>query len=306
MKLHRKINEVLGRMGMSENGKFMYGALLGYEANSYINAYGMVIRLSMYADDRKRSEISQALLSYKNRFFAYRFDNYGLTLILNDWTEGALAKRLEQLLQNVLSICKQQGALGVGYCPVCGRELNFDEAKKCVVDGMTVTIDNDCVDKINTAIDTENKIFDEAPNNYLRGFCGALVGGVAGVVVAIVLYLAGFISALSFFVAFFVGVLLYKKLGGKPNKMMIVIVTATTFVLMMASVVSIYLVATAVALNQEGLSMNVFDAFAMLLKDSEFAAAFYSDIAMTALFTVLGCVFEVIQTVRTVRRTKNL
>lgn len=177
-------------------------------------------------------------------------------------------------------------------------------ATKRKVNGMVIKLDDDCVNKLNEMIDQENREFEAAPNNYFKGFLGALIGGVVGAVIAIILYFVGFYAGISSFVSFFVGVLLYKKFGGKPDKMMLVIVTATTFVMMISSVLLLYLLA-AVGFTEGRYGM--FEAFSVCMAQEEgFASSFYADLAMMILFTIIGCVAEIVKTARSIKRSKNI
>ena len=304
--MYEKTKKELTRLGLNANGNNFYGALHGYETNASINLYGLLINVSMYKSPEQQNAIQHDLLLLKTRFINWQWNNYGLTLSITDWTQNTMLKKLETLLGSIYETFTKNGALGVGYCPVCGKELDFENTKKCLVDGKTISIDNDCVDKINEVITAENKDFDAAPNNYLKGFLGALIGGVAGAVVAIILYVLGFISAISAFIAFFVGILLYKKFGGKPNKMMLVIVTATTFVCLILSVVTIYIAAAGIAAAQNDLEISAFEAFKLVMQQEEVSRGFWADIALTALFTVVGCVVEIINNARKIKRQKNI
>ena len=301
--MNGKLKNELVRLGLTANGNRFYGALYGYETNVSITNL-VLVNVSMYRTTEQQDAIQHDLLLLKTNFINWQWNNYGLTISLNGWTAGTIAKKLEAQLKSFYEAFAKNGALGVGYCPVCGKKLDFADTKKCVIDGNTVSIDNDCVEKINEVITQENKEFDAAPNNYLRGFFGALIGGVAGAVVAIILYMLNFISALSAFVAFFVGVLLYKKFGGKPNKMMLVIVTATTFICMILSVFSIYVVAAS-GIAAEG-EMGAFEAFKYVMQYEEVSRGFWADMAMTVLFTVVACVFEIINHARKIKRQKNI
>ena len=304
--MNGKIKKELERLGLTSNGNRFYGALYGYETNAYVNMYGLFVNVSMYKTVEQQDAIQHDLLLVKTKYTNWQWNNYGLTFILTDITMGALAKKLETMLTSFYETFAKNGALGVGYCPVCGKQLDLEATKKCLIDGNSISIDNDCVDKINATITSENAQFDAAPNNYLRGFAGALIGGIAGAAIAIILQLVGFISAISAFVAFFVGILLYKKFGGKPNKMMLVIVTVTTFACMILSVVCAYIMVSGIEATKAGLDMSAIDAFKYVMRNEEVSRTFWADMAMTVLFTVLGCVWEIINNARKIKRQKNI
>ena len=300
-----KINKEFERLGLTGNKNRFYGALFGYETNVLLNNL-VLVNVSMFRTSEIQNAIQNDLQQIKTNFINWQWNKYGLTISLSGWTSGTIAKNLEAQLKSMYEIFAKNGALGVGYCPVCGKELDLENTKKCTIDGYTISIDNDCVEQINIVLAQENKEFEAAPNNYLRGFFGALVGGVAGAVVAIILYLIGFISAISAFVAFFVGILLYKKFGGKPNKMMLVIVTATIFVCMILSVLAIYIVGSGIVAASEGYNISAIEAFKILMQDEQVAREFWADMAMTVIFTIVGCVFEIINNARKIKRQKNI
>ena len=138
--------------------------------------------------------------------------------------------------------------------------------------------------------------------NGKSGFLGALVGGVAGFAVAFILYLCGVISAISAFVAVVLGAFLYKKFGGKENKMMILIVSVTSLAFMILAVFSVYLCAAGAAAKEAGLVMNAFEAFKTCMGVEEFSSAFTQDLIMTIVFSILSIVYEVVMLLRKVKR----
>lgn len=310
--MHKKYKEYFESHGAIVSGDKAYGVINGYEVNflgiipyaseNYGNG-GVTLHITYYAVDESRRAIESEFKILETKFVRYSFDKFGVKFVITDWTAGKIANKIEEIINKVSEILNNYNALGSAYCPICGMALP-ENATKRLINGMAIKLDDDCVNKLNEMIDQENREFEAAPNNYFKGFLGALIGGVVGAVVAILFYLVGFVSAISSFVAFFIGVLLYKKFGGKPNKMMLVIVTATTFVCMVASVVSIYLYTAGVAGAEYGL--GAVEAFAVLMEDAEFSGLFYTDLALTILFCILGCVFEVVKTARGIKRSKNI
>ena len=143
---------------------------------------------------------------------------------------------------------------------------------------------------INTSGGSQNNDF--APNNYLRGFIGAIIGALVGAGISVVIYILGFISSISAVVAIVLGALLYEKFGGKLNIGMIIIVTLTSLIILAATVPAIYIVAAGIAAKNEGLSMSAFEAFKICMEDNEFSRMFYMDLAMVALFSIVGAAFE--------------
>lgn len=300
--MNKRFSTVLTNYGMTINGNFAYGIIHGYETNATVNLLDNLtplrMHISFYATPEQHQNIEAAIKSIPKPFIM-EFSTYGISLGFN-----ALTKRLPGILDSVYEILSSNGALNSAYCPVCGSPMG-EETKKCNIDGLIVTIDNDCVNKINMAINAENQDFNAAPNNYFKGFLGALIGGVAGAALSIVFYMVGLISAISAFVSIILGAFLYQKFHGKPDKMMIVIVALTTIVLLEATIPVIYIVASGMAAAQEGLSMSAIEAFSLLMEDGEFALYFYRDLAMVFLFSIIGIAFEISYLKRKIKKRKT-
>ena len=295
---------------MTVNGNFAYGTVNGYETNALVlmldNVAPVRMHISFYATDEQKRNIGNAIRNLALKFFVMQFSPYGLTLGFNDITANRLLKRLPSVLDTLYSIISENGALKREYCPVCGNLLDEANLKKCNIDGYTITIDNDCVNTINTVISAENQDFNNAPNNYLKGFLGALIGGLVGAAVSVALYMAGFVSSISAVISVVLGAFLYQKFHGKPNKVMIVIVSLTTIVLMAVSVLATYLVAAGIAAASEGLDMSALEAFLICMRDAEFASYFYRDLGLILLFSALGIGWEIFMLAKKIKRKRNI
>ena len=308
--MKKKFAELFKGYGMEITGNSAYGTVNGYETNAELNVmnnnYPLRLHISFYATDEQKRNIQTALRNAAIKFCVYQLTQYGLMLGLNDMTSGRLLKRLPSIFDTVYGIVGENGGLGEGTCPVCGNLLDTEHSKKRSVEGLTLTIDDNCVEQLNAVIDAENEDFKNAPNNYLLGFCGALVGAIVGTGLAVLIYMAGFISSLSAVVSVLLGAFLYEKFRGKPNKMMIVIVAATTLVFMLASVPVIYIVDAGIAAKDVGLDMNAIEAFKFVMEDAEVSRAFYLDLAMAFVFSALGIGVEIAYLMRRIKRNKNI
>lgn len=306
--MNKKLTAFLTERGLTVDKNNAYGMLDGYETNvvyrPFDNVSPLFFHISCYTTDEQKRAIQQTLNAASIKYLKFAFSAYGLEVGLNDLTLGKLLKRLGDILDKICSTLTDNGALGIGYCPVCGNALDFEQSKKCNVDGLTISIDNNCVDNINNLISAENKDFEAAPNNYLRGFAGAFIGGLVGVAIAVAFYLVGFISAISAFVAILLGEFLYRKFGGKPNKMMVVILSVTTFVMMILAVVGIYFVASAIEGAKVGL--GAFEAFSRVLSSAKGQRVFILDLVLTIIFSALGCGYEIYMLTKRIKRKTNI
>ncbi len=310
--MNKKFQSYFESNGMTVSGNKAYGVVKGYETNANIattvNSVEFPYKwfISFFATTDQKAQMEAGLRSAAIKNFKFTMTDCGLILSMTDFTVGRLVDRLPSVFDTVYGIIESNGGKGDGYCPFCGEPLDPSTSKKTDINGLKVTLDSGCVDKMNAVIDQENKDFENAPNNYLRGFMGALVGGAVGIVIAVVLALVGFISAIAAIAAVAVGAFLYRKLGGKPNKMMIVIVGATTLVCMVLAVVIAYLIAAGIAINEVGVDMNVFEVFALCMEDEEFSRMFYLDLVLSMIFAIVGAVAQMFVVGRSIKRKKHI
>lgn len=310
--MNKKYAAYFTECGMTVNGNRAYGIVSGYEVNVLYQALDTVspvlLYISCYTTDEQKRAIEAEIRNAAIKFCKTTFSAYGLIVGLNGMTASGLLKRLPDLFNLFFEILGRNGALHSGFCPVCGNELTEENAKKCtVIDGITVTLDGDCVNSINSVITAENVEYEQAPNNYGRGFAGALIGGLVGALIAAALYAVGFIAAISSFVSIVLGTFLYGKFGGKKNKMMVVIVSVTTVVFMLVSVVAIYIIATGLALVGTDAEMGAVEAFVTLMRtEPQFAIGFWGDIILTLVFTALGIGYEIFVLLKKVKRPTQI
>lgn len=283
------------------------GDIRGYRVNATYNPMNGLpgMHIAFYSTENQRVAVEQVLKAKAYTRFKYNFDQFGLLLMFQDMTIGAWLKRIDEIIATIFDALEENQILGAKYCPVCGKELgeNVEEHK---LNGITVAIDNDCIATINKQIDEENASFDEQPNNYGLGTVGALIGGVAGLAVFIVLYLAGFIGALSAFVSMIVGEILYKKFGGKPNKMMVVILSATTVVFMLGGMFGTTLIECGKLAADAGANISNLEAFKIIMNNADGQKWFWSNMLMTTLFTLFGIVWEIVRLVQSIKRPNKV
>ena len=308
--MNKKVVNFFSSYGLTLNGKGMYGKINGYETNvtlvQFDNVTPLRMHISFYATDEQKRAMETAIRNLALKFFSMTFTKYGIGLGFNGMTLGALLKRLPPVLEQIFGILSANGALTSEFCPVCGNPLEEGNFKTCQIGGATITIDNDCVDTINKVISAENEDFNNAPNNCLRGFIGAVIGALAGVAIAVLLYVVGFVSSLSAVVSIVLGSFLYQKFHGKPNKLMIIIVSVTTLVFLSATVPVVYIVAAGIIAKSEGYSYTAMEAFRICMQAPEFSRIFYADLALVVLFTALGMGLQIATLAKKIRRDKNI
>lgn len=308
--MNKKIVGVAQSLGLEVNGNMAYGHVDGYELNILyvpMNSFPIVLQFSGHILEDKRDAIATEIKKLALKNCQYQFNDFGLILALTGLTLGSITSKLNDIISKIINTLKENDVQGDSYCPICGKELTDENSKLCSVDCLNVKICLDCLNSINEQIEKNNAEIDKAPNNYFKGTIGAIVGGLCGSLVAVILSMLGFISGISALVAVVLGFLLYQKFGGKANKQMVFIVSATSVLCMVLAVFFIYLVAAKAFAAEMGFTAETSLAlFNKAMSYSEFSSSFIRDLIMSLLFAVLGGVFEIKKMANSVKPTEKI
>lgn len=309
--MNKKIGAFFEERGFAIEGNCAYGKIDNFDASVFVaildNVAPVRIQLSLHAVGPTRSRILDELRALKFKFFRVEANLYGIVLGFNGMTINSLLKQLPDMLEKIVSVLNKNGALGTGYCPLCGKQLVEGSYKAYVVENwIKVNIDEECVGKLNNAITKENEDFAKAPNNYLRGTLGALIGAVAGTIGYIILANFGVIGAISAFLAVFLGGLLFQKFGGKPTKVMVLIVAALSILSQLVAVFYIYYSAASVLAIEYNFASTGMAAFKDMMSIAEFKSEFTYNLIMTIVFTLLGVGSYIFNLIRQTKRKSTI
>lgn len=309
--MNKLINEFCIKHNLTvENNNCAHGLIKNYETNLFYipldNVSPVRFFISCFLPDDKKEIVNKQIIDLKQKFLKLDFTPFGLAIGLNAITLKKLIANLDSILESIYNILITNEVLDSTYCPICGNVLDETNSYVANVAFGKVTIDNDCKEKINLTIEKENKEFDDAPNNYAKGVVGALVGSLISAVAFIVLYMIGFISAITSFLSIYLGILFYKKFGGKPNKTMVLIVSVVTVIVMALTLFSIYVYAANALASEYGYTSSGVNAFIDMMNVTDFKKEFTSNATMTLLFTLLGCGFEVFSQIQKVKRSSTI
>lgn len=307
--MNKKLAAALQQHGMTVTGNSAYGTVQGYEmslrAPSPMEQSAYFLHVSFYASEEKKQEAANEIARFGNKL---RVENsaYGLTITLPQpvFTLNPLIEAIGVLFEKLPALFKQKEIPGADVCPYDGNPMT-ENSKRCVMNGFFVTLNNDCISSINKAIEEENRLFANAPNNYLQGICGALVGGVVGAALVIALYFMEYVASISAIIAVMLGAFLYRKFGGKPNAVMIVIVSVISLIFILIG----YYAAVIIDFISE-FSLDFGSAVELLnlklAEDPEYSKVFYTNLALLLVFTALGIGVMIFSLVRQIKRPKNI
>ena len=285
----KKINEALGLEEKEKN--VFYGYYKGYEMTVVITQQ-INLYLNFYSDGNvKLGAVNIFQKTANQSMVATQGTVYGLQASVNGMTFASALKKTVEKLDETIAYLNENGALGVGYCPCCGEA---GEIMKTVrVNYCYVTLSQNCLGELENAVEEENANFDSLPNNYLKGFLGALLGAAVGGIAWVILYSAGFLSALTAVLAVFLGNYFYVKFGGKANGVKNVIVAVVSLVVLVLACVMTYYSTIESVLLEYNIDTEPFD---FIFSNEELRGAFIYDMIMNVVFTVIGVVIQIYST----------
>lgn len=288
-----------------------YGHIDGYEVNVFLNkmAAGPVFTFSTFLPQTKKNDFMVQINSRGFKLVQTNCFDYGVMVMVGAMTAGGFEKKITEVLPVIIETLNSLEAPKSDICPQSGEVLDEVESNMITIPDSQVQIrlSNKAIEAVNSNIAKSNEEFDNAPNNYAKGFVGIAIGALAGVAVTVIMALIGYVTALSAWVSIFLGITLYKKFGGKPNKMMIVMSFATTTVFILGSLFLMYVIVSKAAAVQAGVDMSGFEALSYCLDNSEeLRRLFTADILLTAFFILLAQGFSIYSLRKMIKRPKNI
>lgn len=300
-------------MGFLLKKNYGYGFINDYEVNILIPiGAAPVFTFSTFLSDSKKNEFIQKVIEKKLRFVKPQAFEYGVMVMIGAVTSGQFDKKIPETISIILEILESLEAPKKDICPKTGKTIDEQDSKLVYVTGngtcARIRLSNEAVELVNNEIEKSNEEFEKAPNNYLKGFCGVLAGAFAGIALTVIFALAGFITAFASIASIFLGVFLYKKFGGKPNTVMIIMSLVTTVVFILGAVTLIYMAAANDLVKEAGLTItNGFKALGYCIKnDSEFKKEFLMDIALNSLFILVGGAYSISSLIKMIKRPKSI
>lgn len=306
--MNKKIKEYFIAKGLVIEKNQGYGVINNYEVNLNVEMLHQVcpvqLHFSMHVEDDKKEQIINDLNSLGFKRITFEFTPYGLFVGLNDITVSKLMGKMDDILNKIFEVLDKYEIKKNDYCPKCGEKLE-DEVVVTSIGILNFKMHPACKAELVKEDEKEEKSYIEAPNNYAKGFLGALIGGIVGVVTFEIFISLNVISAISAFISVALGAFLYRKFGGKPNAVMPIMVSLVTLVFILGDLVFVYVRAADAYAQMEGSLVNGtgFSAFFDIMKGDyklveeltckQFQSEFYSNLIVSIIFIILGAGYEV-------------
>lgn len=302
--MNKKIANLFNEKGLTVNRNTASGSYMGYDVNVGVSSGRIMTLIVCHIENA--SELSTKLNALKLKFTQISFNSFGILMFTNGITINGAYKNVNQNLDIILPILKENGIKGSTYCPVCGDILS-DNKVTVNVDGFNVSIDEECRNVVNQKIEESERAFQEMPNNYAKGAVGALVGAVVGGLITYVLFFIGLVSAWAAVAGAFLGCFLYKKLGGKPNGVMVAINLVLNVIIQPLVVFIVYLRAANATCIANNYTERGIAALNLCFKKVDgFKIEMFSNIALVILFAVIGIAISSFYLIKGIKRSKKI
>lgn len=288
-----------------------YGQINGYEVNVLARPLdiGPIFIFSTYISLEKKNAFINRIKSKRFSMVSASALEFGVVVAIGVMTPGGVEKKFKKVLPVILSLLDEFEAPKKDVCPLSGIEMDDLNSKLVPIPELSIKVrlTNDAIANVNNQIEKINEEYEEAPNNYLKGVGGLLIGALVGVLLTIGLGLLGYITAFASFISIILGTFLYSKFGGKQNKMMILMSFAITTISILLAVFVIYIIQANNLMRDADLSYRGMDAFKYSMANSEqFKRAFLLDLGLNLVFIIIGIVVSFFTLKKMIKRPKKV
>ena len=307
--MNKHIINVLSKYNFTYNKYFGYGFIEDYEVNvvNYPSSVGPTFVFSTYLTQSQKNEFIQRVNALKIKLVSCASFDFGVMVTIGAMTGKSFEPKFEETMPKILDILRELEAPKRNICPQSGVELNPVEQRTIVLNGVKIILSNGAIETINSYVTKENEDYKNAPNNYIKGFFGIVIGAIAGVALTIVLWYVGFVTTFAPLLSILLGVFLYKKFGGKQNWVMIVMSFVTTIVFILGAFIVVYAISASIAAAEVGYSFKLFEALKYALANApEFKRTFYMDLALNTFFILLAEGFSIFRLVKDIKRPQQV
>ena len=309
--MQKCITNALANYNFVYSGNNGYGRIDGYEVNVFNNPMdtGPIFAFSTFLPQSKKNDFITSVNSLKISLVQADAFEFGVMVKIGAMTGKQFEKKFPNVIEQILRILQELEAPKADVCPQSGEILDAENCKLATMPNTNFKfyLSQNAIETVNSGIEKSNEDFQNAPNNYLKGFIGIAIGAIAGIVVAFVAGLMGYVTSFAPLVSIFLGVFLYKKFGGKQNHMMIIMSLGTTLVAIVGYLLALYIIVANQAVAEINLALSGFDALKFCLENApEFKEAFVSEITTNAIFFLIAGGASIANLLKMIRRPKNL
>lgn len=173
-------------------------------------------------------------------------------------------------------------------CPKCGKELvnkkELNYLNPLINTNFSMHVCEDCYNHILEEENKKEEEYKKSPNNYLKGTLGAFIGALLGGMAWIIVGLFGYVATIIAFLISFLGSYGYDLMKGKKNKIKLLIVSIVSIFVIILSTFILYIIVC-----------GSFAKFVDFLATSDGLREFLVNLLLALIFGVLGITWSIFQ-----------
>ena len=166
-----------------------YGQIDGYEVNVLARPLdiGPVLVFSTYMPLEKKNAFISRIKSKRISMVSASTLEFGVVVTIGVMTSGGIEKKFKEVLPVILNLLNEFEAPKKDVCPLSGIEMDDLNSKLAPIPELSIKVrlTNDAIANVNNQIEKINEVYEEAPNNYLKGMGGIFIGALVGVLLTI-------------------------------------------------------------------------------------------------------------------------
>lgn len=287
----KELNEIITKYNLQTQNKINFGTINNFQVCLKVDAFetpACIGQIFCFLDNRIE-EINSILKDNSKELglLNYKVDNDNILIVMKAFTMKGAVKNLEKSLNFITNKLFELG-FDSSKCPKCGK--NLVESKKLYYFNPLVNTNvpmHVCEDCYNHIIEEENKKEEEyknSPNNYLKGTLGAFIGALLGGMAWIIVGLFGYVASIIAFLISFLGSYGYDLMKGKKNKIKLLIVSIVSIFVIILSHFILYIIVC-----------GSFNGFVNFLATSDGLREFLVNLLLALIFGVLGITWSIFQ-----------
>jgi hypothetical protein len=307
--MNKHIINVLSNYNFTYEKNLGYGSINGYEVNVVNNptSVGPVLFISTFLTQSQKNDFVLRVNNLKTKLLYANSFEFGVSVTIGALTGRLFEKNAGETITKVFEILSLLNAPKSDICPLSGDVLDETNCRIARINGLKFKLTNTAIETFNSTIEKSNECYQNAPNNYLKGLLGIIIGALVGVLLTLILWYVGFVTTIAPLVSIFLGIYLYKKFGGKQNWFMVLMSFVVTLVFILTAFIMVYAITAKVAANNQGITIGMFKALKYcLVSNDEYRKTFYTDLSLNAFFILLAEGLSIYSLVKSIRRPNQI
>ncbi len=287
----KELDEIIAKYNLQTQNKINFGTINNFQVCLKVDAFSAlscVGQISCFLDN-KIGEINSLLKDNAKELgiLNYKISHDGIFIVVKTFTMKGAVKNLEKSLDFITNKLSELGFDG-SKCPKCGKELvnkkELNYLNPLINTNFSMHVCEDCYNHILEEENKKEEEYKKSPNNYLKGTLGAFIGALLGGMAWIIVGLFGYVATIIAFLISFLGSYGYDLMKGKKNKIKLLIVSIVSVFVIILSTFILYIIVC-----------GSFAKFVDFLATSDGLREFLVNLLLALIFGVLGITWSIFQ-----------